>query len=273
MEEKTEDVIEVQEEANTDDEKKWCVYCHTNKINGKKYFGITCQKPEERWKNGNAYKTQTVFWRAISKYTWDGFVHEVIADNLTKNKAKQKEIELISLYKTNCFRYTNPSYGYNCTDGGDMSYIPSEETRRKYSDARKGVPLSEKTKQTMSKNRKGSGNAFYGKHHTEESKRKISESRKGVPVTPEWRQKIIDGQDVKRAVYCVELNVLYKGPSEAGTANNINYRHISECCKEKPHRKTAGGYHWVYADNAVKQGYIKQQQLDNFLKQFKTERK
>ena len=260
-------VEQVQENSNYN--KTWCVYCHTNKINGKKYFGITCKKPEQRWKNGNAYKAQPVFGRAISKYTWNGFLHEIVADNLTQNEAKQKEIELIALYKTNCFRYTNPSYGYNCTDGGDTSYIASEETKQKMSASHRGIPLSEKTKQTMSKVRTGEGNSFYGRHHTEESKRKISESRKGIVVTPEWKNKIIAGQPVRRAVYCVELNALYKGPSEAGTENGINYRHISECCKQKGHRKTVGGFHWLYADVAVKQGYIQQQQLDDYLKNFK----
>lgn len=34
----------------------YCVYIHTNKINGKKYVGQTCQKPEYRWgKNGIDY--------------------------------------------------------------------------------------------------------------------------------------------------------------------------------------------------------------------------
>ena len=269
MKEKTEDIIEVQGETKLDDERKWCVYCHTNKINGKKYFGITCKRPEERWKNGNAYKTQLVFWRAISKYTWDGFTHEVVVEGLTKGEAKKKEIELIATYKTNCFRYNNPSYGYNCTDGGDTPYIASEETRKKMSESHKGVPLSEKTKRTMSKNRTGPKNAFYGKQHTEESKRKISESRTGIAITPEWKQKIINGQPVRCAVYCVELDILYKGPSEAGAINQINYRHISECCHQKPHRKTAGGYHWMFADQALKDGYITQRQLIDFLNKFK----
>jgi hypothetical protein len=30
---------------------------HINKINNKKYVGITKQKPEKRWSNGNHYKS------------------------------------------------------------------------------------------------------------------------------------------------------------------------------------------------------------------------
>jgi hypothetical protein len=39
----------------TNEDKKWCVYVHTNKFNGKKYVGITSTKPEDRWRNGRGY--------------------------------------------------------------------------------------------------------------------------------------------------------------------------------------------------------------------------
>ena len=48
--------------------KLYCVYMHRNKINDKKYIGITCRKPEHRWgKDGHSYKGQ-VFKKAIEKY-------------------------------------------------------------------------------------------------------------------------------------------------------------------------------------------------------------
>ena len=88
LNEKTEDIIEVQKEKQVDDERKWCVYMHTNKINGKKYIGITSQDANERWRNGLGYRNQIVFWRAINKYTWSGFEHTIIIDDLTEKEAK-----------------------------------------------------------------------------------------------------------------------------------------------------------------------------------------
>lgn len=38
--------------------KSYVLYCHTNKLNGKKYIGITSQVPRKRWNNGNGYKNK-----------------------------------------------------------------------------------------------------------------------------------------------------------------------------------------------------------------------
>lgn len=99
---------------------KYYVYCHTNKTNGKKYVGITSkQKPEYRWAKGEGYKTQFVFYRAIQKYGWDGFEHEILFENLSENEAKNKEIELIQQFNSKI-----PN-GYNVTDGGDVNWKKS----------------------------------------------------------------------------------------------------------------------------------------------------
>lgn len=81
-------------------EKKYCVYIHTNKANNKRYIGMTSLQPKERWQGGSGYSTQERFWKDIQEYGWDGFLHEVIYDGLSKEEAQIKESELIILYKT-----------------------------------------------------------------------------------------------------------------------------------------------------------------------------
>lgn len=94
----------------------YSVYCHTNKINGKKYIGITQRKPEKRWgSNGCNYKGQ-VFYNAIQKYGWDNFEHEILYENLSKTDAENVEIELISKFKTR-----NEKFGYNVAIGGMLT--------------------------------------------------------------------------------------------------------------------------------------------------------
>lgn len=110
---------------------------HTSPSN-KKYIGITSLKPEYRWNKGNGYKTQTVFYRAIQKYGWDNFKHDILFEGLNEQDAKKKEIELIAKYKTNLKKYQNPSYGYNNDDGGNScSHFV-------------GVPLSQEHKEKIS---------------------------------------------------------------------------------------------------------------------------
>lgn len=57
----------------------------------------------------------------------------ILFENLTKEEACEKEIELIAKYKTNIHRYGN-DFGYNLTDGGEgtTGHILSEEARERY---------------------------------------------------------------------------------------------------------------------------------------------
>lgn len=95
----------------TKEERKWCVYVHINKVNGKKYVGITSRKPKTRWGNGQDYAGY--FRNAIQKYGWDNFEHIVVCTNKTEKEAKNIEKYLIKKWNTK-----KPN-GYNCTDGGD----------------------------------------------------------------------------------------------------------------------------------------------------------
>lgn len=151
--------------------RKWCVYKHTNKINGKCYIGITWNV-KERWRsNGKAYKGY--FGNAIQKYGWHNFEHEILFSELTKDEACKKEIELIKKLNT-----LIPN-GYNLTKGGEGSL---------------GYKISEKTREKMSNVKLGENNPFYKKKHTKEwvdMISKINRENKSVPILqidPETKQ-------------------------------------------------------------------------------------
>ena len=113
----------------------YCVYCHTNKINGKKYIGITIHgnNPEKRWgSNGIGYH-DTKFGRAIKKYGWDNFYHEIIASNLTKQEAENFEKLLIKKLKT-----YQRNIGYNIDLGGNSLGSLSKEHKLKIKKANTG---------------------------------------------------------------------------------------------------------------------------------------
>lgn len=103
--------------------KKYRIYIHTNKINGKKYVGQTCQQVEARWEYGDEYKNNIYFYRAIQKYGWDNFKHQIIKDNLSLKEANLLERQLIKTLRT-----TNNNYGYNIREGGyEWKFLIKEE--------------------------------------------------------------------------------------------------------------------------------------------------
>lgn len=123
----------------------WCAYVHISPSN-KYYVGVTSKEPKIRWgNNGNGYQTQ-YFSRAIQKYGWDNFQHEIIAENLTEDEAKNFEKVLINKLRSN-----ERDFGYNITEGGDGVC---------------GFGLQ------------GELNPMYGKKHSEETLSKISQSEK-----------------------------------------------------------------------------------------------
>lgn len=129
----------------------YIVYMHTVP-NGRRYIGITHQKPERRWRGGMHYNYNKRFFLVIVKYGWDNIKHEILYENLSEEEAVQKEIELIEKYKTN-----QEEYGYNMTTGGKgaPNCTKSIETREKLSKANKGRKASEETKRKIGEAHKG----------------------------------------------------------------------------------------------------------------------
>lgn len=290
------------------DEKRWCVYVHTNKVNGKKYVGITCREPEVRWQNGKAYKHNVYFTNAIQKYGWENFKHEVLLTNETLEFANKVEKCLIKAYKCKI-----PN-GYNMTDGGDGTpgHILSDESKQKMSKSLKeryknglkawncGLPATEKqrerlrnaslnrvfseeTRKKLSEARKGKKPGNAGKPLSKETKEKISKSLKGHITTDETREKIGRANKNKRTsvessrhrpVYCIELNEIFWGAKEATNKYGFGTANIGACCRgirnyTGNHPITLEPLHWMYAEKAIELNYISKEQLDNYLNNLK----
>ena len=91
------------------------VYQITNKVNDKKYIGIT-NNPKKRWENHKCNNDPTIaIAKAIQKYGKENFNFEVLYSGLTIEDASEKEIELIK--KLN----TRVPFGYNVAEGGQYN--------------------------------------------------------------------------------------------------------------------------------------------------------
>lgn len=116
----------------------YCVYVHKNKENGKVYIGQTKDVKERFARCGSNYKNNNYFYSAIQKYGWDGFEHEILAYNLSKEEANEME-----RYYIQEFDATNPEKGYNIAPGGDVGVF-SESTKNKMKENWEKKPIVEK---------------------------------------------------------------------------------------------------------------------------------
>ena len=232
---------------NLTSDKKWCVYLHTNKINGKRYVGITCKQPEKRWgKNGNQYKQSSYIGKAIKKYGWDNFKHEVLLTNETFEYACAVERCLIRHYKAN-----NPVYGYNLTSGGEKSsgVIMSDE-------ARKRMGAAQKKRLENPEN-----HPRYGAHLTDEHKQIISNANKGRKMPKEACESMSKNRTGTKngrtkPVYCPELNELFWGAKEAEDKYGFCRASITAVCRGRGkhcgrHPVTNELLTWKYADRQI----------------------
>ena len=260
-------------------ENNFKVYMHINKINNKKYIGITSQKTSDRWKNGKGYSNNEHFYNTINKYGWDNFEHKVLFENLSKEDACKIEIQLISKHKT-----TNREFGYNHTTGGEH-YTHTEESKYKISERFRGKKLSEEHCKKLSDSHKGQilteyarqryielcsgeNHPMYGKTHTKEAREKISKARTGKKLSEEHKKKISisskgkkisEAQKIKlskskekykkRVIQMTKDGTFIKeweSLSQIFRELGITQGNVSNCCSGK--LKSSNGFIWKFSD-------------------------
>ena len=218
---------------------RYSVYKHTNLSNGKSYVGVTSMKPEKRWNGGLGYKKQPKFFRAILKYGWDGFSHEILAVCDDEYVAYQTEVVLIKEF--DCI-----SNGYNVAKGGrDMSCAFERKAVDKYS-LDTGNLICTYPSATEAAEDVGASDSH------------ISECCNGIHKTAAGFRWAYHGMPYKNPTRCYryakiekvdprtwEVVAVYDSQKDAAKAAGVSKALINLCCKGK--QKTGAGYIWRYA--------------------------
>lgn len=122
------------------------IYKITNKINGKAYIGQTTTTISFRWKAHLRTKTCRYLHHAIVKYGQESFMIEELATCSSHEDLDLLERIVIEQEKTLV------PYGYNLRTGGHANSKLSDETKKRFSEVRIGIPRT---------GRSAKGNARY----------------------------------------------------------------------------------------------------------------
>ena len=232
----------------------YCVYKHTSP-SGKSYIGITNQRPERRWRGGAGYIQRdgnpTPFERAITKYGWDNFTHEILDCNLTKEEACEMERAYIKELKTQDRRY-----GYNVLAGGE---IPLYECPQSVRDKMRDSAFKKWEREEYIESHTGDNHWTRKQGYSQNSIDAMRARNLGIKRTPEQieflrgkgrKQKRLIGKDNKKSIPILcysrdgELLAKYYGALEAERTTGVCFQNIFKVCNGE--RKTAGGYVWRY---------------------------
>lgn len=160
---------------------KFLAYLVVNKINGKKYVGITSQKLTARWsghvRSHRWSRKTSAIGMAIEKYGQDAFEVAEICRMQTMEDAHEIERKLVVQHNS----YANDGHGYNLTRGGEgavgwkMSLEAVESMRQKMTGKKQSPETIEKR-------------ASY--HRGAKRSAEFCEKMRRRTVTDETRQKI-----------------------------------------------------------------------------------
>ena len=190
------------------------IYKLTYKKSRKAYIGQTIRdihkRLEEHQQPSSGCKAIS---GAIQKYGWENFDKEWY--EVPDEELNFYEEMLVALFGT-----LSPG-GYNLMEGGGSTGRPSEETKKKMSEAQSGEkhPMyrkehTEESKQKMSEAKSGEKNPNYRKTPSEETKQKMREAQSGKSLSEESKKKMSEAQSgekhhASKKVYQYKLDGTY----------------------------------------------------------------
>lgn len=193
---------------------KYVLYEHRNKLNGKRYIGVTNNITKRWYGKGKHYDGCPYFWAAIQKYGWDNFEHKVLIYDLTREEASRLEKHFIERFRTR-----DKAFGYNLAEGGVdaptmLGKHHSKETKAKMRKAALGREISKEQRESHSK----------------------------------WmRENFVGKRNPKsRAVRCLNTGEVFESQCIAAKAKGVLQSKISKCCNGEA--KHTHGLRWEYVN-------------------------
>ena len=230
------------------------VYCIRNKINSKRYIGITSSKLEKRLKDHgfavyNKNKMNRPFYNAIRKYGFKNFELEWSKDytNQIEDFAELEEIEIYYIKKYKTYMGLENSQGYNQTIGGNsgsFGYSRSGKIKKynletlevitiydSMADAERktGIKIPEITQCCISYGRSKSAGGYGWCYYDDYPKKYKNDSCKQIKQFDLKTLKVIN---------------IFESISEASKKTSIHRQSITNCCTGWS--KSAGSFGWCY---------------------------
>lgn len=209
---------------------KYYVYMHRRATDGSIFYVGKGHGKRAYYKHN-----RSLHWRNIESKS--GFEVDICQSGMSEPEAFLLEMWVIA-----SLRHKGVAL-CNLTDGGEGMSNPSEETRRKLSEAHLGKKMTEDQRKAVSDRMRGELNYWYGKTFSDEHKEKLAAARIDRKLTETHRKRIGDS-NLKReevTLYNDKLSAVYIGCRSHMGSLGLCRTLISGICSGK--RKIAKG--WV----------------------------
>jgi group I intron endonuclease len=178
--------------------KRFLVYKITCIPTSQIYIGVTSSQAHRRF-HSHFYNAQNLhkkgkivskFQSELLKYGKDYFKCSILEENLSKIDALKKEIFYIEQYNSNLC-------GLNSNSGGGGCPTHNDETKKKMSKSRRGIPRPQEVIEKLRI-------ANIGRKFSAETRKKIGDASRGRVASAETREKLRKANTGRKIILCEE---------------------------------------------------------------------
>ena len=201
--------------------------------NNKLYVGITnnfYRRMGQHKNVANSLKSNLPLYNAINKYGWNNINTEIIYNNLDKNKAVEKEMELISSLKLT-------QKGYNKSPGGNVpSDHHSEDMKKRHLNTEYKKRMVGFLKSNEIKRKESLRTISHRNLVGERNSRLIREGKSNLPI-------------IKKPIICIETGERFDSITDAAKKLNGDRTHLRAHLKREKYRPRFKGFTFNYVGN------------------------